>query len=788
MPDVLNSCPLQMSHSATQRSYLKDIQQLYRTIETSTDGQASILCVGEMSVVISLHPKSGYNAHAAFTVNINCPVSYPREGPKVLFISPIFHPNIDNSSGSVCLNFLNEWLSCYNLLDVVKALLYLIEHPNFESTNNTFGYLENTDLLVKKTMRLLAGLPVNGQRFAPNQAWCEWAEAHGCLPIGEEEDDENDGASNVVEDVTQMVGVGDGQESGDEHDVVSDAVASVYKADVKEKRDGDAAVFDENVLSFANIRFSVGSETDSQSSPPYRRKYALVHIEMQRINIWNPTDSPNANTPSVFYFCELVGDRYTQMEFHSLYSTLFTGDVLRCMQSRLESRQTSSLCPWYIFYQHTHYSNHSSSTSVFDLSFLFTKKFNRPELTDDFCPWSHADGGGIWDILGSLFKRRRSSAPSTPSQDAVQGFDMAFLFNTSFEVEDSDVDKECGKEEGEDEKDEDNGMETLEVLEREEKKLDNLATSDKAASDLEENKPCYVDGNEDGGNGNTGVDDEEMSTYDQINLPEDTQTYESSRTYEMEPEVVSGLNDDGWIMNDYMWCVGTLNADMQPQWQWFFRQTRWPFRFAPQQKVDVSVHENRIPPWRASVGRLHLDVYNFCKQNRQMQNLILLNPLALSPLSPLLNLMRHAVEPKAHLTGILWMTPLDALSPLYQVPIPRQDGNSEGEELKKHPYPRPLYLRFLTLGAFLSNWLAWFSRIETYSSLGISRFPPAAVSDPVAGCVLRPYSLGCGQSPLIDLWPLWLARRLPLLPCHLSLLCDGRISRHMFPFADLDEI
>ncbi|VDD84429.1 unnamed protein product [Mesocestoides corti] len=99
-----------MLNSTTQRSYVKDIQQLYRTIETSTDGQASILSVNEMSVMISLHPKSGYNAHAAFTVKIKCPVSYPRSGPEVTFTSPIFHPNIDNDSGGICLNLLNEWL------------------------------------------------------------------------------------------------------------------------------------------------------------------------------------------------------------------------------------------------------------------------------------------------------------------------------------------------------------------------------------------------------------------------------------------------------------------------------------------------------------------------------------------------------------------------------------------------------------------------------------------------------------------------------------------------------
>uniref|UniRef100_A0A5K3FCD0 Hydrophobin n=1 Tax=Mesocestoides corti TaxID=53468 RepID=A0A5K3FCD0_MESCO len=45
-------------------------------------------------------------------------------------------------------------------------------------------------MLAKKTMWMLAGLPENSQEFAPNQAWCEWAEANGCLPVGEEDDDQ----------------------------------------------------------------------------------------------------------------------------------------------------------------------------------------------------------------------------------------------------------------------------------------------------------------------------------------------------------------------------------------------------------------------------------------------------------------------------------------------------------------------------------------------------------------------------------------------------------------------
>uniref|UniRef100_A0A5K3FTG3 UBIQUITIN_CONJUGAT_2 domain-containing protein n=2 Tax=Mesocestoides corti TaxID=53468 RepID=A0A5K3FTG3_MESCO len=663
-----------MSHSTTQRSYLKDIQQLYRTIEKSTDGQASILSVNEMSVMISLHPKSGYNAHAAFTVKIKCPVSYPRDSPEVTFTSPIFHPNIDNNSGGICLNLLNEWLSCYSLLDVVKSLLYLIDNPNFDSANNSFAYLENRDLLAKKTMRVLAGLPVNGERYAPNKAWCEWAEAHGCLPVGEEEDDEENGEVPAV-----CVDVGQG--SDDEDDGVSDVHASAYKDNGNGEFDGGAAVFDENVLSFANMRFVVASEKDSQDSPAFEREYTDGYFETQRILVWPPADSPNTKIPSVFYFFEPLGGDYYWMKFHDLYNTLFTGDVLHSMQNNRESRQSSSLCPWFNFIHLDHYSYQSSATSFFDLTFFFSKKMlTRPILTNDFCPWSHVDGGGIWGILGGLFcerrRRQRSWTDSTSAENSVSGHDMAFLFNTSFEVEDSDVDIECRVDEKEEEvKDEEvvvkemaeyNGAETLKQVDANEVEVkedaEKLESSGEADSLPKDHTTCDVDGAGLVQSNTAEVEIEDVAALDQVNVPEDTQSFRSSETYEREDPDSYKLGNDGYITYNYFHYVEKVNMKMQPQWQWFFRQTRWPFRFAPQQKVDVSMHENRIPPWRASVGRLISDVYNFCERNGQMQNLILLDPMALSPLSPLLNLMRHSTEPKAHLIGVLWMTPIDALS------------------------------------------------------------------------------------------------------------------------------
>ena len=151
------------------------------------------------------------------------------------------------------------------------------------------------------------------------------------------------------------------------------------------------------------------------------------------------------------------------------------------------------------------------------------------------------------------------------------------------------------------------------------------------------------------------------------------------------------------------------------------------------------------------------------------------------------------------------MTPLQALSPFYRVPLPpsprlsafKGDGQ---EELINESQPGAKYLRFLTLTGFLTNWVAWLSRVEVYACLGVSRFSPAFVSSPVAACLLHPLSLGCGQAPLVDTWPLWLMRKLLILSMNLpSLLYKmsfplkrskyrAQLIGILFPFSDLDEI
>ncbi|VDD77176.1 unnamed protein product [Mesocestoides corti] len=736
-----------MSHSTGQRSFFKDVQQLYRTIDTSTDGQASIVSVNELSVIVSLNPKFGLNAHAAFIVNINCPLSYPKACPDVHFITPIFHPNIYLGDGSVCLSLLSEWHSCYSILDVIKALIYLIEHPNFESANNDFASDEK--LFDKKTLRLLAGLRVNGRRFPPNQAWCEWAEANGCLPVDDEEveDDSTDarGAVHV-----------EAQQEPNNH---IESLPDVETDEKAHRRFSDAS--SETVPSFAKIRFSLDSLSGSSSWTYYARDYACIYFNTQRILIGHPNMNNETSPPSVFYYGEFLGSPDRRGELGDLYSTLFAGDVLLDMQVHPESRQTSSLCPWYHYY-HNSYPSSWATESVFNLTNLFTfTEPRRPSLTADFCPWSMLDGRGTLDLFGGLFcEKGIYPRGSDFSLDDDDGENLTQLFIESLPMGgDSFVDGELEY--------------SPQIVESSELDLDDQ----------------YEDDDDDGEESDRDEVEQQpkVESETQIMPVNGGLSPTSLTTYHYTPSE-SRLPQYSWrCSNDFNEAAILMNAKLLPRWHWLFRQTRWPLRFAPQQNIELSTNGIRIPSWRASAGRLLSDVSRFCSEHREVKNLVLLDPMALSPLSPLLNLMRHSVEPKAHLTGILWMTPIDAISPFYRVPIPRQEEDAE-EEVEEHVYPHPGYLRFLTVAAFVSNWFAWFSRIEAYSSLGVTRHQPSLMCESMSGFVLVPWSLGCGQSPLIDLWPLWMARRLLNLLLCLPPTSGRDISRHFFPFTDLDEI
>nr|CDS27385.1 hypothetical protein HmN_000742200 [Hymenolepis microstoma] len=109
--------------STSQRSFFKDVQHLYQYFDSSTDGQVAVESVDDI---------------------------------------------------------------CYSLLDLVKAILYLLVHTNFELLFSDFREVSVQDSIATKLALLLAGLPVEGKRFAPNTTWCDWALENNCLPIADD--------------------------------------------------------------------------------------------------------------------------------------------------------------------------------------------------------------------------------------------------------------------------------------------------------------------------------------------------------------------------------------------------------------------------------------------------------------------------------------------------------------------------------------------------------------------------------------------------------------------------
>lgn len=73
-------------------------------------------------------PYAGHVWGLRFTL----PEQFPFRSPSIGFVERILHPNVDEASGSVCLDSLNKgWSASFTLRHIVEDLLpYLLRYPN----------------------------------------------------------------------------------------------------------------------------------------------------------------------------------------------------------------------------------------------------------------------------------------------------------------------------------------------------------------------------------------------------------------------------------------------------------------------------------------------------------------------------------------------------------------------------------------------------------------------------------------------------------------------------------
>ncbi|CAL8085488.1 unnamed protein product [Calicophoron daubneyi] len=295
--------------------------------------------------------------------------------------------------------------------------------------------------------------------------------------------------------------------------------------------------------------------------------------------------------------------------------------------------------------------------------------------------------------------------------------------------------------------------------------------------------------------------DENPGDFRQIRSQEQTEANDFS------PVVSDLVDQDGLYMPDYLdesdWSdiqekmleSSSLMRQLMPLW-WPLYQTRWPPCFCSGQWIVL------IPTrkdWylydflRPSPVGLYSSLYHYSQKNSHVDSLILVDVLALSPFSPIFNRMisihlSHTFEnvdfPYYIWRSVEWMSLAEALS--YRS-VWRSGGG--GSMINQSSF----VLAGLCL---ISNWIGYLSRMELYSHpLGYTRRATTLLLDSMGVSCLTAASLGCGQCPVFDAWPFWLAYRTSRILCHVTCFLSRfrfpycKHSAHLlFPFNDVDEI
>ncbi|KAL7956873.1 ubiquitin-conjugating enzyme/RWD-like protein [Trichoderma compactum] len=188
--------------SSPRRRIETDVMKLMSDYEVTLVNDNSKQHPGEFFVRFKGPAETPFEG-GLWKVHVELPDTYPYKSPSIGFVNRIFHPNIDELSGSVCLDVINQtWSPMFDMINIFEVFLpQLLRYPN--PTDPLNG--EAAALLIREPKSYDAKVKEYVQKYANkdvvDEAGAESEDEDDMSSVASFDDDDDEEPAGQMDDV-----------------------------------------------------------------------------------------------------------------------------------------------------------------------------------------------------------------------------------------------------------------------------------------------------------------------------------------------------------------------------------------------------------------------------------------------------------------------------------------------------------------------------------------------------------------------------------------------------------